>query len=96
MGNRHRGYYRKQRVKAIKRKYRIRKSLWGEEKTIEYYDNVPKGTLSKGKVHCSCYLCSAKTKRDGWKPSDQKRINSMKKNKRIFKEVLKLKTFKIY
>ena len=27
--------------------------------------------LSKGKVHCSCPMCSMKTVRDGWKHADR-------------------------
>lgn len=33
--------------------------------------------LAKGKVHCSCPLCSEKTKTLGWKHSDKKRIQAM-------------------
>ena len=29
------------------------------------------GKLAKGKVHCSCPLCTPKTRRDGWKHSDK-------------------------
>ena len=31
---------------------------------------------SKQKVHCSCRMCSAKTKKDGWSPSSKRQIES--------------------
>lgn len=34
--------------------------------------------LNKGKVHCSCPLCTEKTRNLGWKHSDKKRIQAMK------------------
>ena len=33
--------------------------------------------LSKGKVHCSCPMCSAKTARNGYKPSEMKKMNRL-------------------
>lgn len=30
--------------------------------------------LSKAKVHCSCPLCAAKTSKNGWKPSDTRKL----------------------
>ena len=39
-------------------------------------DNIPKNKLSKIKVHCSCYLCSQKTRKHGYKASDIRKINS--------------------
>ena len=76
------GYYRKQRIKHIKKKYEKRSIAWGLEATEDYYQNVAKGTLSKGKIHCSCWMCSSKTKRNGWKHSEKKAISAM--NKEIY------------
>ena len=64
MKNRERNYYRKQRIRHIKRKKRIIKEL------NNYWLYEHEGVLSKGKIHCSCKLCSAKSNRNGWKPSD--------------------------
>lgn len=33
------------------------------------------GKLKKGKIHCSCYMCATKTKKDGWKHSDRKHMS---------------------
>lgn len=35
------------------------------------------GELSKEKIHCSCWMCSAKTS-VCYKPSEQRKIESMK------------------
>lgn len=32
--------------------------------------------LDKAKVHCSCKLCSAKTKKDGWKHGDLQKMQT--------------------
>ena len=89
MGNktiRNRGYYRKQRIKHIKRKYRLKEITWGKKFTEDYYEDVPKGTLSKGKVHCSCGMCSVKTRNPlfGWKTSDKKKIEAMNQQLKEF------------
>lgn len=35
------------------------------------------GQYSKGKIHCSCPMCSTKTRRDGHKISDKRKLISM-------------------
>lgn len=56
--NRSRAYYRHQRNRAIQRKAKI------AEHNGWY---VPSnGYFAKGKVHCSCWMCSQKTKKDGF------------------------------
>lgn len=40
-----------------------------------YYDNLHQ--YSKNKIHCSCPLCSAKTRIDGRTISDQRKINRL-------------------
>ena len=49
------------------------------------YWYVPhRGMLNKGKIHCSCPMCSIKTKRNGWKHSDlikiQKEVDNYGEN----------------
>ena len=77
---RNRAYYRKQRIKHIKRTKNISEHCYG----YDWYQ--VDGAYSKGKIHCSCPLCSAKTnnkRRHGynhsknWKPSDLKKIEDM-------------------
>lgn len=74
--NRSRDYYRYNRKKAINRKYNIRKNLWGTQQTEEYYNCVAKGSLSKGKIHCSCPMCRTKS-HDELDNCDKKKIDSM-------------------
>lgn len=58
---RDRAYLRNQRRRIINKKYHIREFTWGKEFTKEYYENNPKGKLSKGKIHCSCSMCRKKS-----------------------------------
>ena len=76
------GYLRRQRAKHIKRKKRISQHYWYVK-----HDRM----LDKGKIHCSCPMCSAKTKNKGrkrlrhgnyapshnWKHSDLLKIQGM-------------------
>lgn len=50
--NRSRAYRIAQRRKHIKRKVRILK----KRQVYQYYENVPVGKFSKGKIHCGCCL----------------------------------------
>lgn len=69
---RSRAYYRHQRERVIKKKMKIVKAgLW-------YIYTGKEGSLSKGKVHCSCPICSNKTKYIGWRKNDLSKINQMK------------------
>lgn len=74
-------YRRKQRIRAIKHKEHIVNSVYSEPYVVK-----SRGILSKGKVHCSCPLCAAKTKRNmgirdrsirSWAISDQRKMNKM-------------------
>lgn len=57
---------------AIKRKENIVKYVYGENpKEIKHYHG---NYLNKGKVHCSCPMCSQKTRRNGFKHSDRKKM----------------------
>ena len=103
--NRDRSYYRKQRARHIRRRRRIChfyddflsipvNSYWWPIDTsqivpMEWY-RVP-GRYAKGKIHCSCPMCSAKTRNKGhrrkcknyapainYKISDARRLDEMK------------------
>lgn len=82
--NRDRNYYREQRAKHIRRKKYICQKCYG----WDYYDHD--GSYSKGKIHCSCPLCAAKTnnrrrksnkyapaKFTNWKASDLKKLEEL-------------------
>ncbi|MEK4487222.1 hypothetical protein MHH81_16975 [Psychrobacillus sp. FSL H8-0484] len=56
--NRSRSYYRHHRKRVIQRKVKIANQY---EWNVRYA-----GQFAKGKVHCSCSMCSRKTKRDGF------------------------------
>ena len=80
-----RAFVRAMRRKHIKRKKQIAEKLYGHG----YYKCD--GKYDKGKVHCSCPMCSRKTNNKGknrlkhgnyypskdWKHSDQLKIESM-------------------
>ena len=63
--NRSRDYYRHHRERAIQRKKGIARRYW-------HYNHD--GQYSKGKIHCSCRMCSSKTNTDGWAMSDMRRL----------------------
>ena len=58
--NRDRSYYRKQRMHAIHRKEKILRQLGGEENVLAW-EHGAAGRLSKGKIHCSCWMCRRKS-----------------------------------
>ncbi len=68
MPNRTRSYYREAREKSIARKYRISHDYW--------YVKHP-GMLSKGKIHCSCWMCATKTKKDEPPISEQRKYRPL-------------------
>lgn len=61
-------YRRHETYRHIAKKQRIITEI----KHGSIYNNAQyKGNkLSKGKVHCSCPMCSSKTRRNGWKHAD--------------------------
>lgn len=67
--NRSRSYYRHHRRRVINRKMNITKS-WD-------WNITHSGYFAKGKIHCSCYMCSSKTNRNGYPISQLKHIESM-------------------
>ena len=66
-------YRRWVREAKIRRKQRISSRYW--------YVKC-RGVLDKGKIHCSCWMCSAKTNKDG--PP----ISELRRNKEIIAEEL--------
>lgn len=59
--NRSRAYYRDVRKRAIHHKKHVSRHYWNYK-----FD----GQYSKGKVHCSCPICSAKSSKHGFKVGD--------------------------
>ena len=91
MANRDRAYYRRQRAKHIQRKKRICQHFYGED----YYEHD--GSYSKGKIHCSCPLCAAKTnnkrrkknkyypvKLMDWKHSDLQKLEELENQEKEY------------
>jgi queuine/archaeosine tRNA-ribosyltransferase len=58
---RNRGDYREQRERAIARKFSIQRKRMGIKEANEIYDKRRKSQLGKGKIHCSCPMCRAKS-----------------------------------
>ncbi|MED3552549.1 hypothetical protein [Cytobacillus praedii] len=56
--NRNRAYYRHHRNRVIQRKTKIAKQFGWHSRFTGYF--------AKGKVHCSCWMCSQKTTRNGF------------------------------
>lgn len=94
--NRGKGYLRRERAKHIKR----RKSL--VEQLCYHWAPAFDGMLSKGKIHCSCPLCTTKSKNKGkrrymkknyapnynWKHSDKIKIDKMNQDLKDFIDFL--------
>lgn len=55
----------------ISRKKRIVKDCWGLSPDFIPNVLIQPHRLSKGKVHCSCPMCSQKTRKNGWKYRDK-------------------------
>ena len=56
--NRSRAYYRHHRNRVIQRKTKIAKQIGWHSRFS--------GFFAKGKIHCSCWMCSEKTNKDGF------------------------------
>lgn len=69
--NHNKSYKRFKTQVHISRKKRIVKDCWGL--SSDFIPNVltQPHRLSKGKVHCSCPMCSQKTRKNGWKYRDK-------------------------
>ena len=72
--NRSRAYYRHHRKRIIQRKARIAGHLGWHSRFTGYF--------AKGKVHCSCWMCSQKTNRDGFPHSQVIQIERL--NRQLF------------
>ena len=70
--NRHNSWRKAIRKRNIDRSVRQRCS-WGS--CGDWYNNLHQ--YSKGKIHCSCELCSAKTRKDGYAISDVRKIQRL-------------------
>ena len=57
---RDRGYFRKQRKRAIHRKEGILRRIGGEE-LVQAWSRGVIGRFAKGKIHCSCFMCRRKS-----------------------------------
>ena len=64
-------FNRFQRYVHIERKKRIIK----DQNNYWYYKH--EGELNKGKIHCSCWMCSGKTSVHGYKISDIRKLESL-------------------
>lgn len=72
-----------------KRKYKLLKEIYGfydgYDSNIEHGLEIGKlnyglahyGYLRKGKIHCSCWLCSQKTKIRGYSASDLRKFDKL-------------------
>lgn len=71
MKNRSRAYNRRMSYLKARRKQRLDNelSLYPCYKNLHQY--------SKNKIHCSCPLCAAKTRTNGWNIKDLRRIEAM-------------------
>jgi len=74
--NRTQDYYRHHRNRVIEKKKKFAKQCYG----INYYK--VDGKYSKGKIHCSCPMCSNKTKIHGFSKAD-----ICKRDKMNFQEI---------
>lgn len=54
----------------MRQKENIVKNCWGISSDFTPTILLQPHRLDKNKVHCSCPMCSAKTRRNGWKHSD--------------------------
>lgn len=63
MKPRSRAYNRDVSRRKALRKKRISDSFWPHASNYPYYDNLHQ--YSKNKIHCSCPMCSQKTKNKG-------------------------------
>lgn len=74
--NRSRSEIRHNYFRCKNRKLNLLYDINGKSSIDKYYTKRHKGQLSKGKIHCSCNMCSTKSK-DSLKISDLKKINKL-------------------
>lgn len=68
---------RKNDYKHIARKCKILKEVYKDANLVDSLKHQLH-RLSKAKVHCSCPICAAKVKTQGYSHSDQKKIAATK------------------
>ena len=87
--SRTRAYNRHMSIKKAIRKKKLAEEIYPDGDSHPYYDNLHQ--YSKNKIHCSCPICSAKTKNKGkhrrrasgwnpsvnYKPADSRRLEAM-------------------
>lgn len=78
---RERDYYRHHRERCIKRKKKIIRDL------NDYWHYTHEGVLSKGKIHCSCWMCRRKSY-DEPKMQDVRNSMAMDYSEQEYKEEL--------
>ncbi|MCQ6560984.1 hypothetical protein [Paenibacillus mendelii] len=79
--NRDRAYYRHHRNRVITRKRNIMK---------QFHWRLPEdqmGRLAKGKIHCSCWLCSKKSHRLGFPKSEMAQIEDQNQQLEDMQEI---------
>lgn len=69
-------WYRYQRRRAIHRKAGILRRIWGTAE-VNLRTGCKTGKLSKGKIHCSCWMCRHKS-RDEHRASDLRKESSLR------------------
>ena len=69
--NRTQDYYKHHRKRVIEKKKKFVKQYYN----FDYYKID--GKYSKGKIHCSCPMCSSKTKLCGLSASDMRKRDSI-------------------
>jgi hypothetical protein len=67
--NRNRSYYRHHRKRVIRRKAKIVEQIGWYERRL--------GCFAKGKIHCSCWMCTEKTRISGYPKSEKVRLESL-------------------
>lgn len=73
-------------LKALRKK-RIDSQVYDYDRDYGFYDNLHQ--YSKNKIHCSCPMCSAKTKNKGhrkknwWAPPHNYKISDVRKINRL-------------
>lgn len=72
--DRGRRYRRMVRNRVMRRKKRIVVDKFGREHFEMGYGSEMIGKLSKGKIHCSCGMCTEKVSNLGFKYSDRRKM----------------------
>ena len=74
--SRSRAWTRYQRRRAICRKAGILRRAYGSDE-VQYWTGGKPGKLSKGKIHCSCWMCRRKSYDESSMADQRKTISAM-------------------